>query len=236
MDDALTRSQEAVALARSLDHPYSLVYALLFASVVHQLRREGEAALEHADALITTSQEHGFGLGLAWGPVMRGWALTETDQQDEGIAELRAGLEATRATRSELLLPYYLHLLALAYQKSDHPDKAMAAIDEAKGVMERTGQRWCEAELCRIEGELLYAQHESREEAEACFHRAIDVARQQGARSYGLRATMSLSRSWLERGRKAEALAVFTEAYAPFTQDSDTLDMREAKVMLDALS
>jgi predicted ATPase/class 3 adenylate cyclase len=75
MDDALTRSQEAVALARSLDHPYSLVYALLFASVVHQLRREGEAALEHADALITTSQEHGFGLGLAWGPVMRGWAL-----------------------------------------------------------------------------------------------------------------------------------------------------------------
>ncbi|MBT3271334.1 AAA family ATPase [Candidatus Poribacteria bacterium] len=236
VDDALAASQEAVDLARSLAHPYSLVYALLFASVVRQLRREGETALEDADALIAASREYGFGLGLAWGPVMRGWALAETGRQEEGIAEMTAGLDITKATRSELLLPYYLHLLAMTYQKSGQLDEATGAIADAVEVMERTGQRWCEAELCRLQGELLHARDKAGPEPEALFLRAIDVARQQGARSYELRATMSLSRLWCEQGRRSEALATLEAAVAPFAQGFDTPDLRDAKALLETLS
>ena len=235
VDDALVASQEAVDLARSLGHPYSLVYALLFASVVHQLRRDAEAALEHADALIAEAAEHGFGLGSAWGPIVRGWALAETGRHEEGIAEMTAGLDATQATRSELLLPYYRHLLAMAYQKAGQLDEAESALANATEVMERTGQRWRQAELYRLEGELLHARDETAE-AEACFRRAIDIARQQGARSYELRATTSLSRLWCEQGRRAEGHEMLAEAVATFTQGSDTPDLREAQALLRALS
>ena len=223
-------------MAQSLSHPYSLVYALLFASIVHQLRREGEAALKDADALIAASREHGFALGLAWGSIMRGWALAEIGRQDEGIAEINRGLNTTRATRSELLLPYYLQLLAMMYQKVGQLDEATNAIAEAVEIMERTDQRWCEAELCRLDGELLCARDESGTEPEVRFLRAIDVAHQQKARSCELRAAMSLSRLWCEQGRRAEAFETLAEAYAPFTQGFDTPDLCEAKALLETLS
>ena len=221
VDDSLRTSQEAVALARSTSHPYSLVYALLFAAIVHQLRGEEQAVLEHADALIATSREHAFGLGLAWGPIMRGWALAETGRPEEGIAEIGKGIEATRATRSELLLPYYLHLLAMTHLKAGRLDEMMSALAESVEVMERTDQRWCEGELRWLEGEMLYARAEAGAEPEACFRRAMDVAHQQQALSCELRAATSLSRLWREQGRRAEAREMLAEAYAPFTQGFD---------------
>jgi TOMM system kinase/cyclase fusion protein len=236
-DQALQRSYDTRALAQELAHPFTLAYALDFAARIHQLRREEHLTREWAEALLTLSREQGFTQRLATGTILLGWALTVQGRRAEGIAQVRQGLAAFRATGAELARPYYLAMLAEAYGNVGQAEKGLTMLAEALGAVHTTEERFCEAELYRLKGELLLAPaSEHRAEAEACFRQALNVASRQGAKSWELRAGTSLSRLWQLQGKPAEARQLLAEIYRWFTEGFDTADLQEAKALLEELS
>ena len=164
-----------------------------------------------------------------------GWALAEQGQIEAGLAQMRQGLAAWRATGTELR-PYFLGLLAEAYRKGEQAVAGLGAIDEALALVQQHQETFCEAELYRLKGELLLslaAGHAA--EAEACFHQALDIARRQQAKSWELRAATSLARLWQQQGKRAEAQALLAPVYDWFTEGFDTADLQEAKALLEEL-
>ena len=235
-DQARQSIHEALTLAQELTHPFSLAFALTMDAVVHQFRREGQAVQERAEALMTLSTEQGFPYWLAFGTILRGWALTAQGEGAEGIAQVRQGLVAHRATRAELHRAYFLALLAEAYGEVGQPEEGLTVLVEALAVVDNTGERNWEAELHRQKGQLLLAlSEENQAEAEACFCKAVDIARRQSAKSFELRAVMSLSRLW-QQGKQEEAHQLLSEIYGWFSEGFDTADLREAKVLLEELA
>jgi TOMM system kinase/cyclase fusion protein len=243
-EQALRRSHEAVTLARELAHPVSLGFALFLTSWVPQFRREGQRTQERAEAAIALATEHGLPVFGAGGTIFRGWALTQRDAEpgagqgsgEEGIVQLQQGMAAWRATGAEALRPYYLALLAEATGKGGQVEAGLHLLAEALAVANDTGEcRW-DAELHRLKGELLLARPgEHHAEAESCFCQALDIARQQQAKSLELRAAMSLSRLWQQQGKRQEAYDLLAPIYGWFTEGFDTADLREAKALLDQL-
>jgi predicted ATPase/DNA-binding SARP family transcriptional activator/class 3 adenylate cyclase len=238
-DQAARAADELIALARELSHPFTLVYALHLMSIVRQLRREAQAVQEQEETVIRISQEWGFALYLAWGTALRGWALAAQGREDEGIEQMRAGIAARRAVGGTALLPHLLASLAEACGQVE----ALSHLEEALGLAEGSGERFWEAELHRLKGELLLLQGEEQADAgacwgraEACFQRALGVARRQQARSWELRAATSLGRLWQRQGRGAEARALLREIYSWFSEGFDTPDLKEASALLDVLA
>jgi predicted ATPase len=243
-EQALQRSHEAVTLARELAHPFSLGFALFLTAWVPQFRREGQRTQERAEAAIALAAEHGFAVFGAGGTIFRGWALAARyaepgagqGQGEEGIAQMQQGLAAWRATGAEALRPYYLALLAEASGKGGQVEEGLHLLAEALAVSNDTGEcRW-DAELHRLKGELLLARPvEHHAEAETCFRQALDIARQQQAKSLELRAGMSLSRLWQRQGKHAEARRLLAPIYGWFTEGFDTTDLQKAKALLEEL-
>ena len=132
----------------------SLAFNLFQAGVFHQLRREGQAAQGRIEAAMTLATEQGFTQILEISPALQGWAMVEQGQGEEGIVQIRHGLAATRATGAELLRPYLLALLAEAYGKTGQAEEGLNALAEALAAADKTGERWYEAELYRLKGEL----------------------------------------------------------------------------------
>jgi len=268
-DQALGRIQETLTLARELSHPHSLAITLCFAAMVHQYRRERQVTQELAEAMIGLATEQGFPLWVAYGTFLRGWALTEQGQEEEGIAQVGWGMAAWQNTGAEVERTYFLNLLAEAYGKAGQADKGLAALANASALVEKTGDRRWEAERYRLKGQLTLqkfgvrgsesdkenqkskgkgqkskipsTQHltpstQVEAEAEACFLRAIEIARKQQAKSLELRAVMSLSRLWQNQDKKKEAHSMLAEIYGWFTEGFDTKDLQEAKALVDELS
>jgi predicted ATPase len=233
-DQALESIHGALSLARELAHPLSLAYALDWAAMLHRFRREADAAQEHTAAAITLSTERGFAFYLAWGTILHGWALAEQGQGDEGIAQICRGLAAYRAIGGQGGLPYHLAQLAEGYSKVRQTEEGLRVLAEALTIVETTEERCYEAELYRLKGELLLAAT-NEADAEACFHQALDIARRQQAKSWELRAAVSLSRLWRHQGKRAEAHALLAPIYGWFTEGFDTADLREAKMLLEEL-
>jgi predicted ATPase len=165
--------------------------------------------------------------------VLRGWALVEQGRCEEGIAGLRAGVQAYRATGANLESSYWLALQAEACGKLGRINEALAMVREALAEVERSGICYHEAELNRLEGELLLGLDEER--SEVCFHRAIEIARSQNAKSFELRAALSLAGLWHRRGRRTAAHDLLAPVYGWFTEGFDTADLKEAKALLDEL-
>ena len=157
-DQALKKIHAALSLARDLSHPFTFVMALHVASIVHLLRREAQAVQEGAETEIALCTEQGFALFLAGGSMYRGWALVEQGQGKEGIAQIHQALIAWQATGTEMQRPHFLALLAGAYGKVGEAEQGLAALVEALAQVEKTGERWYEAEQYRTKGELLLAQ------------------------------------------------------------------------------
>jgi predicted ATPase len=236
-DQALTRSREAVALARELSHPFSQTFALLYASRVHGLRGEWQAGLELAEALISLSSEHGFPQYVGNGAFMRAAILADQGKLQEGIAGMGSIMEALRGTGSVLALPLMLSFLAEAQGKAGQAEEGLALIAEAQEFVAKTGERFTEAEIHRTKGELLLARTPSDPAgAEASFREALDVARRQSAKSWELRAAASLARFWQQQGRKEEAREVLAPIYDWFTEGFDTRDLKDAKALLEQLA
>jgi class 3 adenylate cyclase/predicted ATPase len=235
-DRALVSIQDALTLAQQLAHPFMLVHTLDFAAWLHLYRREGQLTREQAEADIALATEHKIAFFLAHGTIFRGWALVEQGRRTEGIAQIRQGLAAYRATGAECERPYLLALLAEAYGKVGQPEEGLLVLEEALAGV-RKGWRCCEAELYRLKGELLLeVSAESKAEAEACFRQALDIARHQQARSLELRAAVSLSRLWQGQGKRAAAHELLLAIYDWFSEGFETTDLREAKVLLEALA
>jgi predicted ATPase len=234
-DQALRRSDEALALARKIAHPFSLGFALYLAIWLRELRGEWPMAAEHAEAMVALSAEQGFADFLLQGNFARGAALAELGQIDEGIAQMRDTLAAMPSVGRELKRPYDLATLAAAYGKAGRTDDALALVAQALALVESRAERVWEAGIYRVKGELLLESRRSSE-AETCFRHAIDIARRQSAKSLELRAVMSLSRLLRKQGKKKEARQVLAEIYGWFTEGFDTADLKDAKALLQELS
>jgi predicted ATPase/class 3 adenylate cyclase len=236
-DQALTRSQAALTLAQELAHPFSLALALDYAAMLHQFRHEAHAVRERAEAAMALCTEHGFAYYLAWATIMRGWTLTAQGQQDEGLAQMRQGLAALRATGGELRLPYYLALLAEVCGKAGQVEAGLTLLAEALAQTHRKVERWWEAELHRLQGVFLLQASPSQKPlaAEEHFRQALDVARRQQAKSLELRAAMSLSQLWQQQGKRTASRELLAPIYGWFTEGLDTANLQEAKALLDTL-
>ena len=235
-DRALKRSQEAVALAHKLSHLLSLGFVLGLGAILHMLRRDMQAIQERAEAIIALSTDQRFPVWLAAGMFARGWALAALGQSAEGIMQMRQGLAAWRTTGMGVVVPLWLVLLAEAYGRAEKAEEGLTILAEALDVMNKNGERFYEAELCRIKGELLLQQAAgSGDAAEICFRQALDIARQQQAKSLELRAAMSLSRLWQRQGKGAAARELLAPIYGWFTEGFDTADLQDAKALLAEL-
>jgi predicted ATPase len=236
-DRALKRGNEALALARRLSHPFSLAFAEFFACVLCQLRRELDAAQEHTDGLIALCTEHGFAEVSDLATSLRNCVMAEQGRKEEGIVQMREGLAAARSTVTELYRPDFLCLLAEAYKATGCLDDALSALTEALAAADEHENRAFEAEAHRLKGELLLKKDDSNAaEARSCFERAIEIARKQSAKSWELRATMSLARLLTKQGRRDEARSMLTQIYGWFTEGSDTADLKDAKALLAELA
>ena len=227
---AAARMREALALARSLDHPFSVVYACHFAASFHLYRREREAVQELEDESLAHATEHGFRLFPLMGAIHRGWVLSEQARGENALAQMREGLAALRAIGIEFRRPGFLALVAEVCEKVNQPGEGLSAVAEALAAAEHTGQRYWDAELHRLKGMLT-----RQSDAEACFLEAIRIAQRQRAKSLELRAATSLSRLWATRGKASEAHALLSAIYAEFTEGFDTADLSDAKSLLEQL-
>src|SRR5262249_1586965 len=243
-DQALQKSDAARTLAQELSYPYSVAAARVHAALLHQLRRERLLTQEWAEAGITLAREHGFPNWLGQGTVLQGWARAEQGQREEGITQMRQGLATRQTIGAGIFQSYHLVLLAEAYGKAVQVEEGLAALAEALEVVDKSGERFYEAELYRLKGKLTLVQsrvqrlassvgnpqsafRNPQSEAEACFHKAIAIARRQGAKSLELRAVMSLSRLWQQQGKREEARQLLAEIYGWFTEGFDTKDLQE---------
>ena len=233
-EQAQHKSHEALALAEKLSHPFSLTVALAYAAMLSQFRRQMHATRKRAEATVALGEGHGFAYYLAWGTIVQGWVGVESGEVEDGMAEMQQGLAALRATGSSLRLPYYRALLAAALSKTGHVAEGLRALDEAFADVQQTGERWLEAELHRLKGELLFQKpSDNSAEAETCFQKALDIARQQQAKSWELRSANSLARLWQSQGKSAEARELLAGIYGWFTEGFDTPDLIDAKVLLE---
>jgi class 3 adenylate cyclase/predicted ATPase len=242
-DQALRRVGEALTLARGLDHTFSLAFALHFSAQLHHYRRESQVARDRSAEVLRISTEQNFPIWLGCAEVVHGWALAETGQAQEGLTQIRQGIADWRASGHELEVPHFLGLLAEAHGRANQPEEGLNLLTEALAIVERSGERFWEAELRRMCGEqsLRVAAPTTQGRpalvsAEESFQRAIEIARRQHAKSLELRAVMSLSRWWRDQGRKNEARQVLAEIYGWFTEGFDTADLKEAKALLEELS
>jgi len=213
-----------------------MAYVLCFAAGLRQYLHDGQMAQEAAEEAITISIEHGFPFWFAMGTCLYGWALAQQGQGAEGIEQGRQGIAAWRATGAELAQPHWLSLLAETYGHVGQVEAGLEVLDEALERVDVHGERYSEAKLHRLQGALLLVlSTDNTTEAQACFHRALDIAHRQEAKSLELRAAVSLSRLWQQQGKRAEACELLTPIYGWFTEGFDTPDLREAKALLDEL-
>lgn len=200
-EEAVRVSQDGLDLASRLGHPFTEALALVFAAHLHRFRGDPEAARSHADRAMALSREQGFALMHAWAATMRGWAVAETGRADTGVAEMRSAVASARASGSCQLQTFLLATLAEGLLRVGEANAALDCVLEALTLAERTGERFYEAELHRLEGELRRGVGGARDRdaaapartPEACFLAALDVARRQGARTLERRAAASLA-------------------------------------------
>ena len=233
-DRASAWSGAAIAEARALAHPPSVVMSLGFGARLLSLVGDNAVLSEWVNQLVLVATEQGFPAWGAQGPIYRGWLKVQNSDVVEGISLLRSGSTAYRATGAELFAPYHIALLARAYEIAGEFDEAATLFDDALQLGERTGERWFAAELNRHKGQLLLRQGRS-EVAEEQYRKALSIAGEQEAKLWELRAAVSLTRLRRHQGRHAEARNLLAPVYGWFTEGFDTPDLKDAKALLDEI-
>lgn len=236
-DQARARSREALAEARELLHPISLAFALSVACRLHFVLDDPRNVRLCADELIALTTEQRFAFFLAMGTAYRGWTLVEAGDAEAGMDLLRRGIDGFQASGAAWILPFYLAQVATAHAKTRRPEDGLGRLSEALALTEKSGVRWFEAELHRHRGELLRTAYPGAEaEVEAGFRRAIAIARRQDAKLWELRASTCLARMWRDQGKRTAARELLAPVFGWFTEGFDTLDLKEAKALLDVLA
>ena len=236
-DQALRRSEHAIALARELSHPSTTVSALFFTAWCHHHRGDWLPVQAQVEEAMALAFEHGFSRWLTHGTFLEAWLLVEKGQPEAGIAQMFQVMTIDRDRAvSGRWVTYYAALLAETYRKTGRTVDGLNIATEALARAQATECRYYEAELHRIKGELLLTQAVADEQqAEACFRNALNVARGQSAKSWELRAAMSLSGLWQRQRKKPEAQKLLAETYGWFTEGFDTADLKQAKALLEEL-
>lgn len=229
--------QDAVKAADEIRHPIGLVNTLSVAAFVEVFYRRMPETLEITERMILLADDHGYPYYRAIGLIMRGLAQARLEGGEDGIGLMRQGLAAHRTAETWQNHATYLILLAEALGETGRTDEALATLEDAQAAIVRTGERYYEAELYHLKGKMLLKRSDDAAPsgAEACFSRAVDIARRQGAKSWELRASMSLARLWHRQGKRAEAARMLAEIYGWFTEGFDTADLRDAKALLNEL-
>jgi predicted ATPase len=236
-DQALHQEQEALRLTQELAHLFTLNAALEGAARLYQVRREGQAAQAQAEAAMNISREHGFTSTVALDQILWGWALAAQGQGEAGITQMREGLAVLETSGIELYRAYQLMHFAEVYGTVGQAEEGLRVLAQARAAIPHREGRFYEAELSRIEGELLLAvSPEKQNEAETCFQQAVDIARRQQAKLLELRAAMTLARLWQRQGKRTEAYELLAPIYGWFTEGFDTADLQQAKALLEELA
>ena len=233
-DQARRKIVDTLGAAQLRSSPLSFTFFQMFATFGYQGLREPESAKELGAACIAHCDEQGIQAEKAWAMVPYGWALTELNDVDRGISLIRAGLAAQLAVGVKSARTQSLAILADALRHAGRMEAAQEAIEEGLAASERNGERFFDAELWRLKGVLTAKQEVGA--AELCFRNAIDISRQQAAKSLELRASTSLARHWLAEGKRAEAHRLLAGVYSWFTEGFDTADLREAASLMKELS
>jgi predicted ATPase len=235
-DQALQKGNDALALARTLSHSFTITNALFFSAWLHQHRGEADQLEARMEEGMAIAHQQGFPRWFGHGNFLRGWLLHQKDKR-AGVGEMANVLASERAKASSGRWDaHYAALMAEALGNTRRAVEGIDLVTEALARAERTECRYYQAELQRIKGELLLAQPtEDGHQAETCFQSALRVARAQSAKSLELRAAMSLSRLWQRQGKKTEARNLLAEVYGWFTEGFDTADLKQAKALLEEL-
>jgi predicted ATPase len=201
--------------------------------------RDVTAVQMHAEAAGVVATQHGFPIWRVAADALHGWALCAQGQAETGMAQIRQTLAFYHDANVQLLRTYFLALLAKACWVRGQVEEGLEAVAEALALVDRTGDRWYEAELYRLKGELLskskYPVNDKASIPQACLQKAIELARHQQARSWELRAATSLARLWQSQGKRQEAHDLLAPVYGWFTEGFDTADLQEARALLDEL-
>jgi tetratricopeptide (TPR) repeat protein len=235
-DQALSRSQESLVLARGLGHPFSLADVLSFSGcVLNELRREWPALKDNAEELLRLSNEKSLRGWLTTATRYHGEALAMLGQVQEGIAQIQEGVDASQSVGTRLYLSGTFGILAEVKARDGQIEEGLEMLSKVMTLIEETNERIWEAELYRLRGELHLMQGDDNE-AEASFEKAIEVARRQSAKSWELRAATSLARLWQKQGKSDEAQKLLAPIYDWFSEGFDTPDLREARALLEEIS
>ena len=233
-EQAVESGRESLALAHRSGHPNTLALTHFLNSWLQQFCGDFDAVREQADIALDLSSEHGFPLWKAGGSLLRGSGRVGQGAVQEGLREILQGLDEWRKQGAQRGLPYFLSIAADAYHRLGKPTEGLRSIARARRNCERTNEFWWEAELHRLEGELLLtrAGTSSQTRGEACFLRAAEVACRQESKSLELRTAMSLFRLWRSQGRECEARDYLSKIYDKFTEGFETTDLRQAECLL----
>jgi predicted ATPase len=235
-DAALADTGHALEDAREIGQAATLMYALVHAWLTHIQCGDYAAATAEADELVTLADEKGTSFWKALGMSVQGCILALTGKSADAVQMITSGITALRSTGSTLWMPMHLPYLARAYAELGQFDNAWRSIGEAMTVAETTKERWHEADIYRMAGEIaLLSPQADTASAEAYFERALAVARAQQARSWELRAAMSMARLWGDQGKRQQGRDFLAPIHGWFTEGFETFDLKQAKSLLDAL-
>jgi class 3 adenylate cyclase/predicted ATPase len=237
-DRALRTAQESLSLARETALPFSTALALDYLAMLHQFRREPEKAQHVAAEARSLCAAHRFDYYGAWSALVQAWAIADKGSLEEGLVAFDAALDEFKGTGAAVRMPHHLCVFAAIHRKSGRQVAGLRLIDEAAQFALAHNETWCDAEIERERGELLLLSPSSEgavEKALAALRRAIDISRAQGAKIFELRAATSLARVFGKRNDRQRALAELSPIYRSFTEGFETIDLSEAKGLLDKL-
>jgi predicted ATPase len=234
---ALADADHALKDAREIGQAATLMNALSMPSFTHVLCGNYAAAKARSDEVIALANEKGALFWKASGMIVQACVLALTGETSDAVQKLNSGIATFRSTGATAFTPWYLSILARAYAELGQFDDAWRCIGEAITAVKTTKETMHEADVHRIAGEIaLLSPEPDAAKAEAYFERALVVARQQQAKSWELRAAMSMARLWRDQGKRDEARTLLAPVYGWFTEGFDTLDLKEAKALLDELA
>jgi len=235
-DAALADTNNALSNAREIGQAATRMFALVYAAWSHIHCRDYAAAKAHLQELVALADETGALFWETLGLSVQGWLFALTGQAPDAVQMLTRGITALRSTGVTVWMPMYLAASARAYAELGQFDAAWRCIHEAIATIETTRERWCEAEVNRMAGEVALSPEPDAARAEEYFARALAVAREQQAKSWELRAAVSMARLWRDQGKRQQAHDLLAPIYGWFAQGFDTLDLREAKALRDELA
>jgi class 3 adenylate cyclase/predicted ATPase len=236
-DRARERMRQSVSRAEELADIVSLAHALCFSTVVTEMCGDDGETEKMAEREIVLATEKGFSAWLAFGRVSRSWVAFKSRQEASALKELRDSIALRMDLGMEIIVPFFMTLLAQAYWRLEQIDEGLKTLDGAQAIVETRSERWWEAEVHRLRGEFLLSKSsDNGGEAEACFEQALEVSRNQEAKSLELRAAMSLARLWQRQGKRNEGHQLLAPIYNWYTEGFNTSDLKDAKALLNSLS